>query len=82
MQTVEWYEYGFRTEPTGDVWAEDNGSDGSWTPALPKLGIRAIDMYDGLEADSIRKELARAGIDGVVIRRLVTRTEGEAEIVK
>lgn len=76
------YEYGYRTEQTGDVWPEEHGGDGSWTPAQRELGIPAIDVYDdGQEPAAIRNALARAGVTGQVIRRQVTITRGPAEIV-
>lgn len=77
----ERYEYGYRTEQTGDAWPIDYGPDGSWIPALPEIGMAHIDMYGGDEADAIRRQLEVAGVDGVVIRREIIIAYGEVEEV-
>jgi hypothetical protein len=77
---VVYYEYGFRTDQTGEVWAEDYGPYGVWTPNLPEHGIRNVDIYDDAPA-AIRRELIRAGVKGDVLRRKVTVTRGEAQVV-
>jgi hypothetical protein len=83
-EATEHYEYGYRTEDTGDVWAVDHGDDGTWVPKRAGRGttlIRTIDLYDGEEISAIRSELARARVRGVVLRRKVTTTYGEPEVV-
>lgn len=79
---TQWYEYGYRTERLGDVWPVDYGTDGAWTSAYPEFGLGAIDMYDGQEVEAIRREITRANVEGVIIRRLVKRTEGDPEVIE
>jgi len=80
-EATEWYEYGYRLDDGVEVWAGDYGTDGSWTAHDPKRGIQAVDMYDGNEVEAIYRELDRAGVAGVAIRRKVTRVEGPTETV-
>lgn len=74
----ERYEYGYRAAGRV-VWEIDHGPDGIWTPWQSDLNIAAVDIYDGSEIESIRRALADAGVEGVVIRRRVTTTYGDIE---
>jgi len=77
----QWYEYGYRLEDGTEEWQSDYGTDGSWTAYDSERGIEAIDIYLGNEAKAIYAGLDAARVTGVAIRKLVTRTEGSAEVV-
>lgn len=87
MSTESYYEYGYRIVAGGpdgepvDVWPEDYGPDGSWTPEKPEWDMDSINMLFRPELDelSVRKAIEAAEIDGVVIRRKVTTTRDETE---
>jgi hypothetical protein len=76
-----YYEYGWRLADGTEEWASSFGTDGVWTSYDSAHGIEAIDMYDGQEVEAIYKELDRAGVEGVALRRLVRMTTIGSEVV-
>jgi hypothetical protein len=75
MSDDEWWEYGYEVDGE-QVWAYDHGGDGEWTPARPDLNMPHVDITYGDEKSVHRKiyeALDRAGVNGVVITRRVTR---------
>lgn len=78
----EYYEYGWRLSDGTEEWASSFGTDGTWTSYDSQHGIGSIDMYEGQEVAAIYKELDRAGVDGVALRRLVHVTTIGPEVVE
>lgn len=84
MSVEEYYEYGYRiTSGVGngrEIWQIDHGTDGTWTPYDPNLGIGNVDIYDGIDVPArIREELAKANTTGIILRRKVTVKTGPTE---
>ncbi len=84
--TDTYYEYGYRIDGV-EVWEVDRGPDGAWIPARPDLAIRAIDVNIGgvdsseeIQGD-LYEELEGTGRFAHVIRRKVTLTRGEVEVL-
>lgn len=78
------YEWGYRLRPSSharEIWAVDHGPDGYWTPAIPDLRMPAVDIYDGSEEAALRRALADAQISADVVRRRVSITRGEVEVL-
>lgn len=82
MDSLEYYEHGYRLADGTEAWEQDYGTDGSWTPPITRLGINVVDIYDGQAVRSICRELDRAEIaEYDVLRRRVVETRHDAEVV-
>ena len=80
--TERCFEYGYRiTSGAGEgreVWQVDHGTDGTWTPWQPDLGIPHVDTDTHNVIESIEEALTQAGVTGVILRREVTVITGPA----
>lgn len=82
MDEREHFEYGYRLDDGTERWQEDFGRDGAWISADRDRSIAVIDIYDDEQAPAaIRRVLDAAGQRGVVLRRRVRVTTGDAEVV-
>jgi hypothetical protein len=80
-ETTEWYEHGYRLSDGTEFWVQDYGTDGSWIPFNREHNIGSIDFYLNTTEEDIYAELDKAGVEGVALRRKVTRHERDPEIV-
>ena len=79
-KTTELHQWGYRLSDGTEAWESDHGTDGSWIKYDFQHKIAAVDIYDdGSEAGAIYHALDQAGVEGVAVRRRVTRTEEDAE---
>lgn len=89
MKTTH-YEYGYRTEKTGDIWETRKGADRNLN-LWPLYGHPTKELYLGdnhlnnvdedLAIDKILHTLNEAGTPGVAIRRKIETTYNDPETV-